>query len=75
MISAFIKNKNFSIAAPHCNLKIKWIIKNIIINMLGRSAGYNVSESRIFPLSISMNDLCIPHPGHSIPSNDLYMHG
>jgi hypothetical protein len=57
----------FNIAAPFLNLKIRWKIRNRKINMVGSKAGYILMLSQRFPFSNSINALCIPHPGHSMP--------
>lgn len=62
-------NKILIYRAPFLNLKIRWVKRNNMSSMLGKRAGKILIESKILPFSNSMNALCVPHPGHSVPRN------
>ncbi len=60
-------NKNFSQKAPFLTLNIRWMIRTPKSRIPGSNAGYSIIESKTLPLSNSINERCMPHPGHSVP--------
>jgi len=60
-------NKYFRYVPPFLNLKIRCTNKKPIIIIVGIKAGYKMILSQRFPFNNSINDLCMPHPGHSMP--------
>ena len=67
IIEAVKINEIFKTKAPFSNLKIRWRIRKESKKKVGSNAGYTFRLSIKFPFNNSINALCIPQPGHSIP--------